>query len=445
MKEQDSIPASKVQRATKFVKTGVKVGGNYLTHYTKKVFNKDLDRSELDRKNAEDIYEGLSELKGSALKVAQMISMDKGMLPREYVQKFTMAQYSAPPLSGPLVMKTLRSALGKSPEEVFDKFDLKAKHAASIGQVHEAWLNGRKMAVKVQYPGVAESVKSDLRMVRPIAARVMRTKEKDIKKYFEEVEERLLEETDYKLELENSLYLSENCKHIPNLFFAEYLPELSSDRVLTMTWMEGQHLPEFLPSNPSQEIRNQIGQALYDFINYQMHTLGRVHADPHPGNYLMTEDGRLGVLDFGCVKVIPLEFYRSYFSVVLPEVRNNPERLLQTAVDLELLLPNDSEKERTLILDLLGEFLDIVRKPFFSETFYFGDDNYITSLYDLGMKVGDMQKEFGSNAARGTQHALYINRTFFGLYSLLNEIKAEINTGGVLPQIRKAAGIAEGE
>lgn len=441
MKEQNSIPTSKVQRATRFVKTGAKVGRNYVKHYTKKVFNKNLERSELDKKNAEDIYEGLSELKGSALKIAQMISMDKGMLPQEYVKKFQMAQYSAPPLSGPLVIKTFQQTLGKSPQEMFDKFDMKAKHAASIGQVHEAELNGRKMAVKVQYPGVADSVKSDLRLVKPIAARVMKTPQKDLAKYFEEVEARLLEETDYKRELQNSVSISESCGHIPNLFFAEYFPEYSSDRVLTMTWLEGQHWPEFKKSNPSQEIRNKVGQALYDFINYQMHTLGRVHADPHPGNYLMTPDGRLGVLDFGCVKEIPEKFYKSYFSVILPEVREHPDRLLQTAYDLELLLPNDTESERDLVVNLLGQFLDLVRQPFFSETFYFGDDDYISSLYEFGMKVGDMQKQFGSSAARGTQHALYINRTFFGLYSLLNEIKAEVNTTGVLEDIRRVSGV----
>jgi predicted unusual protein kinase regulating ubiquinone biosynthesis (AarF/ABC1/UbiB family) len=101
MKEQQSIPVTKVARSAKFVKTGFQVGGNYIKHYSKKLFNPALSRDELNEDNAEDIYNSLSELKGSALKIAQMLSMDKNILPRAYSDKFTQAQYSAPPLSGP--------------------------------------------------------------------------------------------------------------------------------------------------------------------------------------------------------------------------------------------------------------------------------------------------------------------------------------------------------
>src|ERR1051325_10229569 len=120
--EQNSIPTSKLQRSGKFVKTGLKVSGNYIKHYSKKLFNPDLDRTELDEDNAGDIYQSLSELKGSALKVAQMLSMDKNLLPTAYQQQFSMAQYSAPPLSYPLVAKTFIQYFGKAPDKLFDTF-----------------------------------------------------------------------------------------------------------------------------------------------------------------------------------------------------------------------------------------------------------------------------------------------------------------------------------
>src|SRR5690606_27441651 len=113
VKEQESIPVAKVQRAAKFIATGAKVGGNYVKHYAKKMVNPSLDKEELHSNNATDIYNSLSELKGSALKVAQMMSMDKNLLPRAYQDKFTMAQYSAPPLSYPLVVKTFQKYFGK--------------------------------------------------------------------------------------------------------------------------------------------------------------------------------------------------------------------------------------------------------------------------------------------------------------------------------------------
>lgn len=426
-KEQVSIPAGKISRAARFVRTGAKVGRNYATHYTKKLFNRELDRSELDARNAEDIYNELSKLKGSALKMAQMMSMDKGMLPKEYVEKFTNAQYNAPPLSGPLVVKTIRQAFGKGPEELFDKFNMHAVNAASIGQVHEAWLDGKRLAVKIQYPGVAKSISSDLRLVKPIAARVAKMKSADLAPIFEEVEERLLEETDYSLELRNSMEISAACSHIPNLVFPKYYPELSSDKVITMEWLDGMHMKEFLETEPSQEVRNKQGQALWDFINFQMHELGKVHADPHPGNFLLRPDGTLGVLDFGCVKVVPRDFYLSYFSVIHPEVRADESRLLEITYELELLGRDDTEKDKRFILGILNQFLDLLEKPFHSDQFDFGDDSYIDSIYQFGLEVGQMS-DAQAQAGRGSKHAIYVNRTFFGLFLLLNQLKATVDS-----------------
>lgn len=426
-KEQHKLPSSKVQRASRFARAGAKVGRNYVSHYTRKLFNKNLDRSDLDARNAEDIYNELSQLKGGALKVAQMLSMDKGMLPREYTRKFANAQYKAPPLSGPLIVKTFRQHFGKGPSEIFDEFDMQASYAASIGQVHRAVLNGKKLAVKVQYPGIANSIRSDLRLVRPFASRFMKVPDKDLAPFFEEVEERLLEECDYDLELRNSMELSAACAHIPNLRFPEYFPELSSDRVITMEWLDGVHMQEFMATDPPAEVRNQIGQAMFDFITFQSHKLQKMHADPHPGNFLMTPDGKLGVLDFGCVKVIPQDFYEAFFSVLDPAVRKDPNRLLEVTYKLELLNREDTEEDRTFVLTTLNTFFDLVMKPFEVERFDFGDDSYLDELYKFGLEVGQMSDVQQKHGGRGSKHAIYINRTFFGMFSLLNDLKATID------------------
>ncbi|MFZ1358794.1 MAG: AarF/UbiB family protein, partial [Saprospiraceae bacterium] len=222
MKSQESIPTSKVARATQFAKAGVKVGGNYIKHYSKRIFDSSLTKEDLHKENAADVYDTLSNLKGSALKVAQMMSMDKSLLPRAYTDKFAMAQYSAPPLSAPLVIKTFKKYFDKSPSEIFDKFDLQAENAASIGQVHKAEKDGKKLAVKIQYPGIAESISSDLKMARPLAVTLLNLNDSDIDRYFAEVEDKLLEESDYELELQRSIEISKACSHIPNLFFPNY-------------------------------------------------------------------------------------------------------------------------------------------------------------------------------------------------------------------------------
>ena len=146
MKSIDTIPVSKMQRASKLMQTGAKVGVNYIKYYGDKIINPEIEAKErLNKNNAEDIYDGLKKLKGSALKVAQMLSMEKSILPQAYVEKFSLSQFSVPPLSAPLVVKTFKKYFGKSPNELFDTFNSNSVNAASIGQVHKATKNGKNI------------------------------------------------------------------------------------------------------------------------------------------------------------------------------------------------------------------------------------------------------------------------------------------------------------
>jgi predicted unusual protein kinase regulating ubiquinone biosynthesis (AarF/ABC1/UbiB family) len=427
--EQNSIPASKVERAMRFVKTGAQIGGNYIKHYSKKLVDPSLSKDELHEDNATDVYSALSELKGSALKVAQMLSMEKNILPRQYTNKFQMAQYSAPPLSGPLIVQTFIKSFGKAPLEIFTTFEMKASNAASIGQVHKASLNDKTLAIKIQYPGVGDSIKSDLKMVKPIAFRLLDMNEKELEKYIKEVESKLLEETDYTLELKRSLEISEQCKHIPNLLFTKYYPEYSSKKVLTMDWLSGLHLDDFLRTNPSQEVRNKIGQAMWDFYDLQVHGLKAVHADPHPGNFILQADGTLGVIDFGCVKEIPEDFYLNYFALLMPELMQDQAIIKRIMLQQEIINKSDSEATQAKITDAFVRMTGLLSTPFKEASFDFGNNAYIDEIYALGEEVSKMDEIKKSKEGRGSQHALYINRTYFGLYSILNVLGAKVNTG----------------
>jgi len=426
--EQESIPVSKVQRAAKFFSTGAKVGGNYVKHYAKKMVNPALEKESLHQENAEDIYKSLSQLKGSALKVAQMMSMDKNLLPRAYQDKFTMAQYSAPPLSYPLVVKTFRQYFGKAPESIFDTFTKSAVNAASIGQVHQATIKDHVYAVKIQYPGVSDSVSSDLKLVRPFALRLLNMNERELDHYMAEVEEKLLEETDYELEIQRSREISEACSHIPNLFFPKYYDEFSSERIITMDWIEGSHLKEWLETNPSQELRNQVGQALWEFYHHQVHNIQQVHADPHPGNFIVKEDGVLGIIDFGCVKVIPEDFYKGYFSLIKKDLLINEDELNQIFFGLEFISEKDSPKEQEYFKSVFKEMISLLGKPFHVDRFDFSNDDFFEQIFSLGDKISNDKMFKNSRQARGSRHGLYVNRTYFGLYNLLNQLGAEVET-----------------
>lgn len=432
MSIQESIPTTKTERSAKFVKTGFQIGGNYIKHYSKKLFNPDMDREQLNEDNATDIYKSLSELKGSALKIAQMLSMDKNILPKSYVDKFTQSQYNAPPLSGPLIVRTFTKNFGKAPEAIYDHFQLNSTHAASIGQVHEAKLNGKKLAVKIQYPGVGDSISSDLKLVKPFAFRLLGMSEKELNIYIAEVEERLLEETDYELEVRRSISITQACANLNNVVFPTYYPELSGKRIITMDWIEGKHLKEFLQTNPSQELRNKIGQALWDFYNFQQHQLKAVHADPHPGNFLITPDEKLGVIDFGCIKEMPEDFYQPFFSLISTDVVADRDRTIAAFRKLEMILPNDTEAQIDFYYKAYLEMIQLFARPYTESSFDFSEPEFFEKLYAYGEKIAKMP-EF--KQARGVKHFIYVNRTNFGLYTILQELKATVRTDTYQPQL----------
>ena len=426
MKTIDYIPTSKIERASKLVQTGAKVGVNYIKHYAEKMVNSDLTRDKLNENNAEDIYDGLKSLKGSALKVAQMLSMDKNFLPQAYVEKFSLSQFSVPPLSAPLVLKTFKSNLGKTPYEIFDEFNANSVNAASIGQVHLAKKGDKKLAVKIQYPGVANSISSDLALVKPIAIRMFNLQGKDSDKYFKEVEDKLIEETNYLLELKQSQEVVAACSKIDNLLFPNYYPEFSSEKIITMDWMTGIHLSEFTAKNASREIGNKIGQALWDFYMYQIHVLRKVHADPHPGNFLVDNQNHLIALDFGCMKQIPEEFYVPYFELINKNVITDKVRFNEKLFELEILRPDDSPAEIEYFTEMFHDLLSLFTKPFQSETFDFADETFFESIAKLGERFSNDTNLKKMNGNRGSKHFIYMNRTFFGLYNLMFDLKAKI-------------------
>lgn len=426
MKTLDKIPTNKIQRASKLMSTGVKVGGNYLKYYSKKLVNSEHTKEELNESNAEDIYDSLKNLKGSALKVAQMLSMEKNIMPKAYVEKFSLAQFQVPPLSAPLVRKTFKRYFGAAPEDLYDTFDADSVAAASIGQVHKATKDGKALAVKIQYPGIAESISSDLAMVKPVAIKMFNLKGKDSEKYFKEIEGKLLEETNYVLEVEQSKKITAACANIPNLRFPQYYSDLSNERIITMDWMDGTHLSDFTKTNSDVAKSNKVGQTLWDFYMFQMHELKQVHADPHPGNFLVDKDANLIAIDFGCVKVVPEEFYVPYFELAKPENINNPEIFSEKMFALEILKEEDSPEEIAFFSDMFYEMLSLFTQPFHSEEFDFADEVFFNEIAELSNKYSKDTELRKMNGNRGSQHFLYINRTFFGLYNLMNDLGAKV-------------------
>jgi predicted unusual protein kinase regulating ubiquinone biosynthesis (AarF/ABC1/UbiB family) len=193
-----------------------------------------------------------------------------------------------------------------------------------------------------------------------------------------------------------------------------------------MDWMDGQHLSEFTSTNKDQQLADNIGQALWDFYMYQIHGLKKVHADPHPGNFLVDNQGNLIVIDFGCIKEIPIEFYEPYFALSSPESLRNPELFDQKLRELEIIREDDTERERDFFTKFFKDLLLLFTSPFHEETFDFSNETFFQEIARKGQQLSKDSEFRKFNQNRGSKHFLYMNRTFFGLYNLLHDLKSKI-------------------
>lgn len=284
-----------------------RVATGYTTSRVKAVFQSkeaaERDRARTHEQAGELIAQTLGELKGAVMKVGQMASIAGDLLPKELSEALGALQREAPPMAFEVIAEQIERELGAPPPALFQRFDSEPFASASIGQVHRARTDdGREVVVKVQYPGVDAAVDSDLAHLK-IALRasgLVKVKRKVLDAVFEELRARLHEELDYCNESDNVRLFADYYRDDPKVVVPEVVGERSSQRVLTLTYEPGRHIDEL--DDFSQEIRNEIGAALFRVLADQIFNLKILHADPNPGNFAFREDGSVVLYDFGCVK-----------------------------------------------------------------------------------------------------------------------------------------------
>jgi len=254
-------------------------------------------------RTAEAMVQTLGELKGAALKLGQLISYVDDSIPPQYRQILAKLQADAPKMDFATVQQVIEAELGAPPEQLFAWIDPEPLAAASIGQVHRATLfDGRDAVIKVQFPGVADAIEADIKnagflylfaqvAVRNVTAADLRAELMDV----------LLKECDYRIEATHQAQFREIWRDDPRIYVPEVFPALSSRRVLTSEFIAGQRFQEFLETAPAAE-RNAAGYAMLQFTWHSLLYHGLFNGDPHPGNYIFREDGRVAFLDYGCVK-----------------------------------------------------------------------------------------------------------------------------------------------
>ncbi|MCU7847468.1 MAG: AarF/ABC1/UbiB kinase family protein [Candidatus Thiodiazotropha sp. (ex Lucinoma kastoroae)] len=420
------VPTSKLARSGVAGTAILKAGSKHLSHAVKRPFlSESASRSSRQRRDdetAQILFKTFSQLRGTALKIAQMLSMESNLLPEWLRNELSKSYHQVPPLGRPLIRKLIEQEFGKSPETVFTHFEPKAFAAASLGQVHSASnASGEALAVKLQYPGIAITIDNDLQLVRSIVKRTRYAKL--LLSSLDEIAVRLHEEVDYQHEAENTEWFQQHLK-LYNIIIPHVHRDLSSKRILTTTRLPGRHLEQWLQQGPTQKERNHFGQLLYDLFVNSFYGLHALHADPNPGNYLFNKNGRLGLVDFGCVR-----FYSTEFVTLIPKLLHayrsrDAQAVITTYQKLGMVTDMSESELQSFYEKTLQPFGDWLTKPFKAGSFDFSSrsasytEEGWASFKQLAnvKKINDLANEF-----------IYFDRTFFGLYQIFERIGATIN------------------
>ncbi len=292
------------QRVKRYAQVSSAVGGLAARVVGARVLGRTPDR----QGHAEELRRALGGLKGPLMKVAQIMSTIPDALPREYAAELAQLQANAPPMGWAFVKRRMASELGPGWLRKFKSFERAAAAAASLGQVHRAVAPGdTEVACKLQYPDMASAVEADIHQLK-LAFAIYRRYDRsiDTSNIHSEITDRLREELDYDLELRHMALYDEMLKSVPEVHVAAPLAELSTQRLLTMTWLDGRPLLAF--KEAPIEVRNTIAANLFHAWYVPFYRYGVIHADPHLGNYSVREDHAINLLDFGCIRIFRPKF-----------------------------------------------------------------------------------------------------------------------------------------
>jgi len=377
------------------------------------------------------LFHRLGYLRGAMTKLGQVAANLPTLFPAEIADTLGRLNFAVPPMHYPLIREVVRNEFGHPAEDVFADFEKDAFAAASLGQVHRARLkSNEQVAVKIQYPGIARTIDADFRNLSALLLPLRLDKNRDAAKaQFEEIRRMLNQEVDYLQEAESTRLARDLFRPEDGIVVPRVHTEYSGKRVLTTDFIQGQHLVDYLARNPSQESRNAFGTKIYVAWS-RMYCAYMPYADPHPGNYLFLDDGRLALLDFGCVQhygpeereIMRLADRMSFDD---PSLAHEVVRRVCGIADDDPALPD--------YLQLMADSRDWMMEPMQQTGPYdFGDQGHFQRGLDL------FARTVRKRITRANPMYVYWNRSVYGLKALLFRLRAQVDVGQIIRQERPA-------
>jgi predicted unusual protein kinase regulating ubiquinone biosynthesis (AarF/ABC1/UbiB family) len=420
------LTRGRARRVLKVGELATSVGTTYFWEALKSPFrSKDKHREAmLDAhiKNALRVVESSKELKGAFMKLVQMLSMRDDILPAEALSVLSVVQSQVPPMEYAEIREQVKSELGQVPEKLFASFETEAFAAASLGQVHRAVLrSGEDVVVKVQYPGVDETVQQDLKNVKAllntftlIGRDVMR-QNIDQTDVYRELEERLHEELDYINEAKNIALFQKMFRDDPEVLIPRVYPDFSSRRVLTMSRLDGYPLADVLKPGVDQSLKDWVALKYFRVVWRQVFEFGVLHTDPHPGNYLITYHPKLAILDFGSIRIFPEDIRRAYHGLAAAILARDKKSMVDCLVRLGYIDRADDS-------DAMVRIMDVIFEPVLLDRPY--DPRKYDSL-EKGMEVATIGLE--SRLFKTPGHRVFLGRALVGLDAYLKQLGTVTN------------------
>jgi predicted unusual protein kinase regulating ubiquinone biosynthesis (AarF/ABC1/UbiB family) len=421
---KNDLPTGAFGRTLAGGRTAAKVGGKMLSYYVKRPFlspagrTRAKERAALD--GAQTLFQGLSLLRGTALKMAQQLSLEMDLLPEAACQELAKAYHQVPPINRALVRKVVQDGLGRTPEQAFAQFDPEAFAAASLGQVHRAVdAEGRILAVKLQYPGIAKTIQGDLALVRHLLGPVIESEH--LLPVLAEICARLHEEVDYLQEADNLCFFARNLVmegiHIPQV-----QPDLTAATVLSTTLMPGRPLDLWIKSDPGQHARNHVAQKLSDMLVNCFYELRVVHADPNPGNFIIADDLTIGLVDFGCIKRVTSDFIENYRQLVLAGAHHAGDAHFKLMIELGLIPPDQDAETMRQVRKVSDAISGWFGSLFAEEYFDFKEHpGFIAQGYALMRRYHHLRRHLKVNP-----DFIFLDRTRYGLLRICEMLGARV-------------------